>query len=72
MHFELWHHARFDGTARTPASAGPSAGMTPALYLDVQIFRPSLHKTTRIHFNVAVIPRLWKLLLDVDDEKIWD
>jgi len=46
--------------------------MTPALYLDVQIFRPSLHKTTRIHFNVAVIPRLWKLLLDVDDEKIWD
>jgi hypothetical protein len=44
--------------------------MTPVLYLDVQIFRPSLHNYHANSFQTSRPFKFAELLLDVDDETI--
>jgi hypothetical protein len=42
--FKRWYHPDFFGTVREAVFPGLSAEMTPSLYLDVQIYRPSSRK----------------------------
>jgi hypothetical protein len=42
--FKRWRHPHFFGTVREAVFPGISAEMTPSLYLDVLIYRPSSHK----------------------------